>query len=151
MTTQFGPYSIRNLRPKSAKVAANGYTATLLRNGHPVASLDCGTAPDNDDVEISFVSQAEMDFFKSAALKLYAGHSAGDDPIDECFIRDLVEHTYHMSRLDSLSKRSTVFRLEGDEPNIWRLVRAPYRPALEAAIRSKFPTRQVQFARHLGS
>ena len=42
MNTNFGPYSIRNLRPKSAKVAANGYTATLLRNAHPVANLDCG-------------------------------------------------------------------------------------------------------------
>lgn len=150
MNTNFGPYSIRNLRPKSAKVAANGYTATLLRNGHPVANLDCGNAPDNDDLEITFFSQAEMDFFKAAALKLYTG-AAGDDPIDESFLRDLVEHTYHMSRLDSLSKRSTVFRLDGDQPNTWRLVRAPYRPALEAAIRSKFPTRQVQFARQLGS
>ena len=51
MNTNFGPYSIRNLRPKSAKVAANGYTATLLRNGHPVANLDCGNAPDNDDLD----------------------------------------------------------------------------------------------------
>lgn len=151
MTTIFGPYSIRNLRPKPAAKADNGYTATLLRNGNPVAHLDCGTAPDNDDLVIQFSTEAEMNYFKSAVQILYSDHTLGDCPTDECFLRDLVESTYHASRLEALSKRNTFFRLDGDPPTTWRQVRAPYRRALEAAIRARYPRRQVEFARFAGA
>lgn len=146
MNTQFGPYSIRNLRPKSAKVADNGYTATLLRAGKAVATLDCGHSPDDDTLVVEFTSEPEMDFFRKAVEQLATASAEEDVPVDERFLRDLVEHTYHLGRLNVLARSSTLFRFKDDPPGTWRQVRAPFRQALADAIRGRFRHREVEFA-----
>jgi len=152
----FGPYSLRNLRPKSAKVAEDGFTATLLRNGHAVAQVDCGfDALEDDDREaddlvVEFLTQTEMDFFKTSVIQLGRGPET-DTPRDERFLRDLAEHTYHCQRLAALCKHNTVFRTPTDPPGHWRQIRAPYRPALESAIRRRYQGTQLEFANHMGA
>lgn len=146
MIEQFGPFSIRNLRPKPARVADNGFTATLLRLGTPVATLDCGHAPGDDDIVAEFVSEAERDFFQRAAATLVAPAAKSDMDPDERFLRDLVESTYHAGRLAVLSRSNTLFRIDGDAPGLWRQVRAPYRPALEQKIRARYPGKEIRFA-----
>ena len=143
--TEFGPYTIRHLRAKSAKVSDNGYTATLCRHGHPVASLDCGQSPEDDDLIVSFNTQSEQDFFKATVARLVTDADPQMEA-DERFLRDLAEHTYHRMRLADVCKHSTVFRLRTDPPGFWRLVRAPFRHALAQAIRLRFEGRPLEFA-----
>ena len=143
--TEFGPYTLRRLRAKGAKVADNGFTATLYRHGHPVATLDCGHGPDDDTLIVSFITEAEQQFFRSAVDALVVDEDPDMDA-DERFLRDLAEHTYHRIRLADVCKHSTVFRFPSDPPGFWRIVRAPFREALAAALRQRFAGRTLQFA-----
>jgi len=144
MNLDFAPYRLRRFRPKSAKVADNGFTATLVRGDIAVATVDCGTGPDNDDLTVEFVNRSEQEFFLNVANRRPA--STPDMSADECFVRDLAEATYHAGRLAELMRNNTVFRLRNDPPGHWRHVRAPYRPALERAIRRRFPAGALEFA-----
>lgn len=144
MDTNFAPYSLRHFRPKSAAIADNGFTATLVRAGTAVAKIDCGHDPEDDDMIVEFINRSEQEHFVALA-------SARTSPIedmsaDERFLRDLAEATYHAARLADLTRKTTVFRLGTDPPGLWRQVRAPFRAALARAVHRRFPASEVQFA-----
>lgn len=144
MLQKFAPYALRSFQSKSLAVADHGFRATLTRNGLAIASIDCGTAPDNDDLTVVFKNTPEMELFQRLAPRLAVTDETMD--ADERFLRDLAEATYHHKRLSDVCRNSTLFRLPNDPVNSWRQVRAPYRPALVRAIARQYPETQPQFA-----
>lgn len=143
----FTPYSLRNMRSKSKKEAEDGYTATLLRDGEPVAHINCGTAADNDDLEITFSDIHEQQIFKAHASRVVPNKMAtmrmGKD---EVLLRELAESVYQAQRLEYQLGTATLYRLSGDRDGVWRKIKSPFRPALAAAIRAKHGHSQVEIA-----
>lgn len=148
-------YSLRGLRSKSARDAADGYVATLLCNGRPVARLDCGFAPDDDTLLATFDHDHDLEAFIDHVAAQPSPHHGIErineeyglpevEP-DEAFLRDLVEHTYHEQRIASFARGATAFRLDTDPPGYWRRARAPYRPALASQLINRFWPARVEF------
>lgn len=143
----FNPYSLRNLRSKSKKEADGGYTATLLHHGEPVAHINCGTDPTNDDLEIGFFYREEEEAFKQHTARAVPD-GMDDDEMgkDEVFLREMAEAVYQAGRRDYFARESTLYRIDDDPAGVWRQAKYPFRPALALALASQHPGRQVTFA-----
>lgn len=144
----FGPFSLRNLKHKPGKVSHQGFTATLLRQGVAVASIDAdGLGPD-DDFVLEFRTQGDQDFFirRSAELvkdgfltRWIAECHLEDLEAQEAFIRLLADTIRQVRKMEPELETRTFFRTLEDPFDSWSVINAPYRRALARKLRTQFP------------
>jgi len=161
--SSFNPFSIRNLRTRSAsgpeKCSFDQFTATLVRNGRPVATIASLLEPELDDglnatrepehhLSLTFESGAEAEYFQKTVAEINPDSSVGQairthelDDLDpaEAFIYLLAYASYLETRLAANCERFTLFRMPDDDDNAWKVVKSPYRTALAKKIRREHP------------
>lgn len=137
-----GGYSFRGfITEKRPGTDDMNWVGTLLSEGVRIARVqyDAGTG----DHDIEPVDEAAYEDFLTFAEQ-WSNDQPGAEPIgrDDAgtqLLGHLADITYHLRRLEVLSRRSATFQLRSDPPERYRFLRnAPLTQDVAAALRSRY-------------
>lgn len=147
-------FTLKNIKTHKGR-EGEGLNATIYRDGKQV-----GTIYDDANggmVDFHFINKGERQKFedycsqawpKTEGAKYWLIEMKGVRELStqdymEGFTNTFVDNYHTKKKLDRLAAKKTLFRIEGDDPDGWRTVTAPYSEKVLAFIRDKFGDKLV--------
>ena len=131
---QYTPYVLRRFACRTVGDTSE-LTAKLYRGRHHVADLYVG-AESPQSLKVEFVSSPDVAMLSEHLRRHGYNHSGGEQAVAR-FLEELIDAERERQWLRSMSRRHTLFRLRGDEPDVWRAYPGRYSEKVARAIRRK--------------